>query len=71
MRKNHDYGEAWRNMRVSSFTDLILMKILRLKEIENNQGNTLISEGPIANYMDILNYAVFALIKLTPEHESN
>ena len=71
MRKNHDYGEAWRNMRVSSFTDLILMKILRLKEIENNDGNTLISEGPIANYMDILNYAVFALIKLTLENDAN
>lgn len=68
-KKNHDYGEAWRNMRVSSFTDLILMKLLRLKQIEDNQGKTLISEGPDANYIDILNYAVFALIKLTKEDE--
>lgn len=66
-KKNHDYGEAWRNMRVMSFTDLILMKILRLKQIEDNAGKTLISEGPDANYIDILNYAVFALIKLTKE----
>jgi Nucleotide modification associated domain 1 len=66
--KNHDYGEAWRNMRVSSFTDLILMKLLRLKQIENNEGKTLISEGDDANYIDILNYAVFALIKLTKEN---
>lgn len=66
-RKNHDYGEAWRNMRVSSFTDLILMKLLRLKQIEDNDGKTLISEGPEANYVDILNYAVFALIKRTKE----
>lgn len=64
-KKNHDYGEAWRNMRVSSFTDLILMKILRLKQIEDNQGKTLISEGEDANYIDILNYSVFAMIKLT------
>lgn len=62
--KNHDYGEAWRSMRVSSITDLILMKILRIKEIENNQGNTIISEGIDANYMDIINYAVFSLILL-------
>ena len=66
-RKNHDYGEAWRNMRVSSFTDLILMKLLRLKQIEDNDGQTLISEGPEANYVDILNYSVFALIKRTKE----
>ena len=66
-KKNHDYGEAWRNMRVSSFTALILMKILRLKQIEDNDGQTLISEGEDANYIDILNYAVFALIKLTKE----
>lgn len=65
-KKNHDYGEAWRNMRVSSFTDLILMKILRLKQIEDNLGKTLISEGEDANYIDILNYSVFALIKLNP-----
>ena len=60
--KNHDYGEAWRNMRVSSITDLILMKILRLKRIEDNEGKTLVSEGVEANYIDMLNYAVFALI---------
>ncbi len=62
--KNHDYGEAWRDMRVSSLTDLILQKILRVKQIEDNQGFTLISEGVDANYLDMLNYAVFALIKL-------
>lgn len=62
--KNHDYGEAWRDMRVSSLTDLILMKILRVKQIENNEGNTLASEGVVANYQDMLNYAVFALIRL-------
>ena len=62
--KNHDYGEAWREMRVSSLTDLILMKILRVKQIEDNKGLTLISEGIEANYMDMINYAVFALIKL-------
>lgn len=61
--KNHDYGEAWRDMRVSSFTDLILMKLLRIKQIEDNAGKTLVSEGVDANYRDILNYAVFALIK--------
>ena len=62
--KNHDYGEVWRNMRVSSLTDLILMKILRVKQIEDNEGKTLASEGIKANYQDMLNYAVFALIKL-------
>ena len=62
--KNHDYGEAWRDMRVSSLTDLILQKILRVKQIEDNHGATLISEGVDANYLDMLNYAVFALIKL-------
>jgi len=62
--KNHDYGEAWRDMRVSSLTDLILMKILRVKQIENNLGQTLASEGVRANYQDMLNYSVFALIKL-------
>jgi hypothetical protein len=62
--KNHDYGEAWRDMRISSLTDLILMKLLRIKQIENNKGNTLISEGVKANYQDILNYAIFALIRL-------
>lgn len=62
--KNHDYGEAWRDMRISSLTDLILMKILRVKQIEDNDGQTLASEGIKANYQDMLNYAVFALIKL-------
>jgi len=62
--KNHDYGEAWRDMRISSLTDLILMKILRVKQIENNSGQTLASEGVRANYQDMLNYSVFALIKL-------
>lgn len=62
--KNHDYDEAWRDMRLSSLTDLILMKLLRTKQIEDNKGKTLISEGVDANYSDILNYAVFALIKI-------
>ncbi len=62
--KNHDYGEAWRDMRLSSLTDLILMKILRLKQIEDNQGKTIASEGPEGSYRDIANYALFALIKL-------
>lgn len=62
--KNHDYGEVWREMRTSSLTDLILMKLLRVKQIEDNQGKTLISEGLDANYMDIINYAIFALIQL-------
>ena len=66
--KNHDYGEAWRSMRTSSYTDLILMKINRTKQIEDNQGNTLISEGIDANYYDMINYAVFALIRLTVEN---
>lgn len=61
--KNHDYGEAWRWMRVSSMTDLILQKLLRIKQIEDNNGNTIVSEGLEANYRDIINYAVFALIK--------
>ena len=60
--KNHDYGEAWREMRVSSLTDLILQKLLRVKQIEDNQGKTLVSEGIDANYQDMLNYSVFALI---------
>lgn len=63
--KNHDYDEAWRNMRVSSLTDIILMKILRIKQIEDNSGKTIVSEGLDANYCDMINYAVFALIKLT------
>jgi hypothetical protein len=62
--KNHDYGEAWRDMRMSSLTDLILMKIFRVKQIEDNKGQTLASEGVDANYMDMLNYSVFAMIKL-------
>ena len=62
--KNHDYDEAWREMRVSSMTDIILMKILRVKQIEDNEGKTLISEGIMANYQDMMNYAVFCLIKL-------
>lgn len=65
LKKNHDYGEAWRDMRVSSLTDLILMKILRVKQIEDNKGQTLISEGIDANYYDMLNYAVFSLIHLS------
>jgi hypothetical protein len=62
--KNHDYGEAWREMRVTSITDIILMKLLRVKQIEDNAGKTLVSEGVKANYQDMINYAVFALIKL-------
>ena len=62
--KNHDYDEAWRKMRISSFTDLILMKLHRTKQIEDNQGKTIISEGIDANYMDMINYAIFALIKI-------
>lgn len=65
--KNHDYGEAWRDMRVSSITDIILMKLYRTKQIEDNEGQTLISEGVEANYRDMINYAVFALIKLGAE----
>lgn len=63
-KKNHDYGEAWRKMRISSITDLILMKIFRLKKIEDNEGALLVSEGADANYVDMLNYAVFSLIKM-------
>ncbi|MFA5575469.1 MAG: DUF1599 domain-containing protein [Brumimicrobium sp.] len=62
--KNHDYGEAWRDLRISSLTDLILMKLLRVKQIEDNAGKTLISEGIDANYYDMLNYSVFALIHI-------
>jgi len=64
MDKNHDYGEAWRDMRVSSLTDLILQKLLRVKQIEDNSGRTIVSEGIDANYQDMINYAVFALIHL-------
>lgn len=67
LNKNHDYGEAWRDMRVSSITDLILMKLLRIKQIEENDGQTLISEGLKSNFQDILNYSVFALILLSEE----
>ncbi len=63
-RKNHDYGEAWRSMRVSSLVDLILMKLLRIKSIEDNEGRTLVSEGIDANWADIINYAAFALIRM-------
>ena len=62
--KNHDYGEAWRDMRVSSLTDLILQKLLRVKQIEDNKGKTLVSEGIDANYQDMINYAIFAMIHL-------
>jgi hypothetical protein len=65
--KNHDYGEAWRNMRIGSLTDIILMKLLRIKQIENNRGKTFVSEGVDANYLDIINYSIFALIKLNSE----
>ena len=65
--KNHDYGEAWRDMRVSSLTDLILAKILRIKNIEDNKGVTVASEGAEGNYFDMLNYSVFALIHLSVE----
>ncbi len=69
--KNHDYDEAWRSMRISSLTDLILMKLYRIKQIEDNKGQTIISEGIDANYMDIINYALFALIKIEfPEAEA-
>ena len=64
LNKNHDYGEAWREMRVSSLTDLIIQKILRIKQIEDNNGKTLVSEGIDANYQDMINYSVFALIHL-------
>lgn len=63
--KTHDYGDAWKGMRVNSYTDFILTKLQRVKEIESNQGKTLVSEGIDANYMDIINYAIFAIIKLT------
>ncbi len=69
LNKNHDYGEAWRDMRVSSLTDIILMKLFRLKQIEDNMGKTIISEGPEGSYNDILNYAMFALIKISEEEK--
>lgn len=66
--KNHDYGEAWRDMRVSSMTDIILMKLLRIKQIEDNQGHTLVSEGVKSGYQDIINYSIFCLIKSNGLH---
>ncbi|MDR1730325.1 MAG: DUF1599 domain-containing protein [Prevotellaceae bacterium] len=69
--KNHDYDEAWRNMRSSSYVDLILMKLYRTKQIEDNQNQTLISEGIDANYMDMINYAIFGLIKIDFEKSAN
>ena len=71
LRKNHDYGEAWRSMRLSSLADLIFQKILRIKQIEDNKGKTLISEGVKANYQDMINYAVFALILFEEISETN
>ena len=70
LKKNHDYDEAWRGMRVSSYTDFILTKIERIKEIENHGGETLVSEGIDSNYMDIINYATFGVIKLTEDAEA-
>lgn len=70
-RKNHDYGEAWRDMRISSLCDLILMKVMRTKQIEDNDGKTLVSEGVEANYQDMLNYAVFALILMNEGDPGN
>ena len=70
IRKNHDYGEAWRDMRRSSLTDLILMKLLRVKQIEDYKGKTLVSQGVEASYQDIINYSIFALIKLTEQKET-
>ena len=69
LRKNHDYDEAWRGMRVSSYTDFILTKIQRIKEIENLDGDTLVSEGIDSNYMDIINYAVFGVIKINEQQQ--
>ena len=69
MNKNHDYDEAWRTMRMASYTDLILMKIKRTKQIEDNKGQTLISEGVDANYFDMINYAMFGLIKMEEEND--
>ncbi len=70
MDKNHDYGEAWRQMRISSMVDLILMKLLRIKQIEDNEGKTLVSEGVEGGYMDIVNYSLFCLVRLTEEENS-
>jgi len=68
--KNHDYGEAWREMRISSLTDLILQKLLRVKQIEDNKGKTIVSEGIDANYQDMINYSVFAMILLNEQKEN-
>jgi len=68
--KNHDYGEAWREMRISSLTDIILQKLLRVKQIEDNQGKTLVSEGIAANYQDMVNYAIFALILIEEKRDN-
>ena len=70
-RKNHDYGEAWRQMRIGSMVDLILMKLLRIKQIEDNDGHTLASEGVEGGYMDIVNYSLFLLVRLTEDGEGN
>ncbi len=70
LNKNHDYSEAWRDMRISSLVDIILVKLLRIKQIEDNKGKTIISEGVDSNYMDIINYAIFSLIKTELEGES-
>ncbi len=64
LKKNHDYGEAWREMRLSSLTDIIMMKLMRIKQIEDNQGKTFVSEGVESNYYDIINYSIFALIRM-------
>ena len=69
--KNHDYGEAWRDMRMASITDMILQKLLRVRQIEDNAGQTLVSEGLEANYLDIINYAIFALIKLNEQNAAS
>ena len=68
-QKNHDYGEAWKEMRISSFTDLILQKLHRIKQIEDNDGETIMSEGIDANYHDIVNYSIFALIQLKEKND--
>ncbi len=70
LEKNHDYGEAWRDMRDSSFTDMVMMKLMRLKQIEDNNGKTLISEGADSHYKDIINYSVFALIKWSEQKQN-
>ena len=70
MAKNHDYGEAWRQMRIGSMVDLILMKLLRIKQIEDNEGRTLVSEGVEGGYMDIVNYSLFCLVRLTEEEKN-